>query len=227
MTNLGAWTAELSGEVALKIEKEGPGSERPMSVVDIFEQTQQKFPDVRAYCYPGPDGQWKYRTYRQYFDDCKNLAKAFAKLGLKLGGTVGILGISSPQWLMANNAAIMCGGVACGLPVNVTPETLFFMLEKAEVNILLVDGEHQLEKLMAVRSRLPILEHIIVYHGPETRQRGVQIWSDIVALGHEVPDESSLGQETKRRMQTLRANRACCIGFTEGMTLQPKSCLFR
>jgi long-chain-fatty-acid--CoA ligase ACSBG len=57
------------------------------------------------------DGVLKSWTYTEYLKDIVNAAKAFLSLGLERHRGVGIWGFNSPEWFMADIAAIFSGGI--------------------------------------------------------------------------------------------------------------------
>jgi len=61
------------------------------------------------------NGVWKEWTYKQYFEQSRIAAKAFIHLGLERFCSVGILGFNSPEWFIAQMAAIMSGGFSVGI----------------------------------------------------------------------------------------------------------------
>jgi len=53
--------------------------------------------------------QWLKWTYKQYLHDVTICAKAFIRLGLERFHSVCILGFNSPEWIIADLAAIHAG----------------------------------------------------------------------------------------------------------------------
>ena len=87
--------------------------------------------------------------------ETRTVAKAFIKLGLKRHHSVGILGFNSPEWFLADLGAVFAGGIATGIyPTNST-EACKFIAENCRANILVVEDEKQLEKIISVRDQLP------------------------------------------------------------------------
>ncbi|EGD79828.1 hypothetical protein PTSG_10811 [Salpingoeca rosetta] len=109
LTRLGAWTVEPSGEVALKIEHPPePGSERPMTIVELLRLAADRFSDQHALASIKPDGTWAFRTYRELFDECVYVARALVKLGLRKHHTVLIYGTNAAEWTITAIGACAC-----------------------------------------------------------------------------------------------------------------------
>jgi hypothetical protein len=61
------------------------------------------------------NGVWQTWTYREYHEDVLTAAKAMIHYGLEPYHSVGILGFNSPEWFIADLAAIFAGGFASGI----------------------------------------------------------------------------------------------------------------
>lgn len=128
-------SSNMHRPVELRLTDRGPGSEPPVTVVQLFQQAVERHAAKRALCVKRA-GEWKTWTYQKYYDDSVALARAFIKvsvvrsspharmgcpfmyqvcltfdlqLGLQPCHGVCILGFNSPEWFIANMAAIMAG----------------------------------------------------------------------------------------------------------------------
>ena len=70
--------------------------------------------------------QWVKWTYKQYLHDVQVCAKAFIRLGLERFHSVCILGFNSPEWFIADLAAIHAGYVFFRRPIVFSLLPLFF-----------------------------------------------------------------------------------------------------
>ena len=62
------------------------------------------------------------------------------------------------------NAA--CSGLATGIYTTNSPEACWYIAHSAECNVIVVDSDKQLQKILQVRDRLPQLRAIIQYNEP-------------------------------------------------------------
>lgn len=62
-----------------------------------------------------PLSEWKAWTIKEYHAEIMSAARAFLGLGLGPKDSVAIYGFNSPEWLLAEMAAIYAGGVAAGI----------------------------------------------------------------------------------------------------------------
>ena len=83
------------------------------------------------------------------------MAKAFIALGLEPRKSVGIIGFNSPEWFMADLAAIFANSMATGIYSTNSPEMCKYMANHSNANIIVVEDDSQLQKILKVKSELP------------------------------------------------------------------------
>lgn len=72
-------SSHLDRPVELRLTGKGPGSEPPVTVVQLFQQAAERHAARKALCVKRV-GVWKTWTYQKYYDDSVALAKAFIKV---------------------------------------------------------------------------------------------------------------------------------------------------
>ena len=196
----------------------------------MIQETVRRSPDRPALTVKR-NGGWVTWTYRQYEAEIVTVAKAFIKLGLKPHHGVGILGKSwrlerpclqvclysaghnAPEWHVSNIASVVAGGLAVGIYTTSSVEGLQYKAAHSRANIMVVEDEEQLEKLLECRDTLsPHLQSIVQYTG-QPSQPGVLSWSQLLQVGRDQPDH--LLQE---RLDQQAVNQACMVVYTSGTT---------
>uniref|UniRef100_A0A8C6XMK6 AMP-dependent synthetase/ligase domain-containing protein n=1 Tax=Naja naja TaxID=35670 RepID=A0A8C6XMK6_NAJNA len=104
----GLWTTKRDGEVKLRMDESGIGSETPITIHDLFLTTVEKYGHLPALA-SKKQGRWSKLTFRQYYEECRKTAKSFLKLGLGRFNSVCILGFNSLEWFLADVGAIFAG----------------------------------------------------------------------------------------------------------------------
>lgn len=64
-----------------------------------------------------------------------------------------------------NTYLLICRGVAVGIYTTNSPEACYYCAENSRANIIVVQDEKQLEKILAFRHKLPQLKAIVQYEG--------------------------------------------------------------
>src|SRR5450432_257941 len=106
-------------------------------------------------------GAWHWITYSQFKIEVDALRAALAAVGVKEGDRVAMIAGNRVEWAAAAYATF-------GLRATFVPmyeaqplEDWAFILHDCEAKLVLGSTPHVLEKLDAIRSRLPKLEHVI------------------------------------------------------------------
>ncbi|KAL6465440.1 hypothetical protein MHYP_G00255730 [Metynnis hypsauchen] len=211
------WSTEREKAVKLKMAESGPGSEPPVTVHQMFQDTVDKYGEHPALRWK-KDGAWLTLTYREYQQQCRMAAKSFLKLGLERFHGVGILGFNSPEWFIANIACIMAGGLAAGIYTTNSPEACQYVAHNSEANVVVVENNKQLVKILQVKDQLPHLKAIIQYKGElEKKMPNVYAWAEFMKLGEEVSDT-----QLEEMINSQKANECCSLIYTSGTTGNPK-----
>ena len=78
----------------------------------LLQEVAEAYPDVKAIKAKDKlSGEWNTWTYQQLQADVTTAAKAMIETGLHRHHSVAIIGYNSPQWVIANMAAISAGWV--------------------------------------------------------------------------------------------------------------------
>ena len=225
-----AWTAESpvrlrlteTGEIEdgdqiidsdLNTEHPGPQSMDPISVPSLLRQVTERLPDQPALRTRDSMGQPRDWTYAQYHEDISTVAQAFISLGLQPFHTVSVLGYPSPCQHIANMASVTAGGFIGGMYQTNTEEACQYIAEDSRANIIVVSDMVQLNKILAIRSKLPDLRAIVLYddfENPPTLP-GIFTWNQIMEIGS---DQSS--DPLNERLKNIAVNQCAVLGYTSG-----------
>ncbi|KAM9360186.1 long-chain-fatty-acid--CoA ligase ACSBG2-like [Symphorus nematophorus] len=211
------WSTSRDKAVKLRMEGSGAASDTPITIHQMFQGTVDKYGDHPALV-SKKEGQWVTLTWRQYYEQCRAAAKSFLKLGLERYHGVGILGFNAPEWFISDVGCIFAGGLATGIYTTNSPEACQYVAANCEANILVVENQKQLDKIMQIKDQLPHLKAIVQYKG-ELQQKApfLYTWAEFMKLGEDVPDE-----QLNAMIDSLRANECCSLIYTSGTTGNPK-----
>ncbi|XP_072458077.1 long-chain-fatty-acid--CoA ligase ACSBG2 isoform X2 [Notamacropus eugenii] len=211
------WTVRRDGEVQLRMEQYGFGSETPLTIHQFMREAVMKYGDYVALGTKKKDC-WNMMSYKEYYKECWKAAKSFLKLGLERFHSVGILGFNSEEWLIADIGAIFAGGLAVGIYTTNSPEACEYVINHSQANILVVENDTQLQKILQVREKLSYLKAIVQYREEIKEKRpDLYSWKEFIALGESVPDE-----KLEAVLDTQKPNQCCMLIYTSGTTGQPK-----
>ncbi|NXM31783.1 ACBG2 ligase, partial [Oxyruncus cristatus] len=140
------------------------------------------------------------------------------QLGLQRFHGVGILGFNSAEWFIADIGAILAGGFAVGIYTTNSPEACHYVAENCSADVIVVENQKQLQKILEIEDRLPQLKAIVQY-GEEIKEKRPNLysWSEFMELGRDVPDAL-----LHLAIAAQKPNQCCTLIYTSGTTGQPK-----
>jgi len=187
------------------------------TIIHALQWCAKNYPDFPALMVRKDNGNWSSITYEDYYKACTGFAKALNYwVGPK--SKVAILGFNSPAWFYAHIGCIIGSGVSVGIYPTSTPEACEYILNHAEVNVLVVEDEKQLEKLVG----RDISVALILYYSPIPDEMINKFKVPIVSFG--------AFMESKEKNQVKLAERPklddiATIIYTSGTTGDPKGAM--
>jgi len=188
-----------------------------ISMIEYVTRYCNRYENRKALCVER-ESKWISWTYKEYLQDVKTVAKGFIKLGLEPYNGVGILGFNSPEWAFSDLGAIFAGGLATGIYTTNNPEACQYVCSDASCNIVVVENDVQLQKILQVWDQLPKLKAVVQYMGELTDKRpNVYSWNELMEMGRNETEEV-----LQERMNNQAPNKCCTLIYTSGTTGNPK-----
>ena len=180
-------------------------------------QRAKKTPNDPAY-YVRQGGSWKPTNWGTYSDEVTQAGRALIALGFEPGQTVCILGFNRPEWAVMDIAAMGAGGAPAGIYTTCSPVEVRYIVAHAEAPIILVENEDQWRKVLAERSNMPNLKHVVTMKGcPAIADDMVMTWEEFLAKGDAVETRAYLD-----RIESLKPDALATLIYTSGTTGPPK-----
>jgi len=120
----------------------------------LFMERVRRTPDKVAYRHFQQNA-WCDLTWQQVFNEMARWQSALAGLGLQRGDRVAIMLRNCPNWIMFDQAAISLGLVIVPLYTVDRPDNIAYIVNDADVKVLLFESEEQWQALRTVRDQLP------------------------------------------------------------------------
>ncbi len=168
-------------------------------------------------------GIWQTWTWSEVADEVRALACGLAALGFKRGDRLAIIGDNRPHLYWSMPAAQAVGGVPVPIYQDSVADEMQYVLAHAECRFAVVENQEQVDKLLEIKDRLPLLETII-YHFPRGMRHYTQdflhLYADVQDKGREF-DTASPGFHDGEVAKGAGADLAIMV-YTSGTTGRPK-----
>jgi len=162
-------------------------------------------------------GTWQPTSWRQYAQRVKGFALGLVSLGFGPKQAMVVMGFNREEWVVADLAAMACGGVAVGLYTTLSPEQIAYVTGHCDAVIALVENESYLDKLMSVRAQLPALKHVLVMDPPARPAPGTLTYAEVLERGAKADDA-----EYYAHLEKLEPQAVAQLIYTSGTTGNPK-----
>ncbi|XP_063025565.1 long-chain-fatty-acid--CoA ligase ACSBG1-like isoform X2 [Melospiza melodia melodia] len=212
------WTSFADGRVRLRIDNSCP--QTPITVHQMFKESLEKYGSLNALA-SKKNGKWEKITFSEYYCLSRKAAKSFLKLGLERFHSVAILGFNSPEWFISAVGAVFAGGIVTGIYTTNSPEACHYIAHDSKTDIMVVENQKQLDKIMQIWNRLPHLKAVVLYKDSiAERHPNLYTMEEFLELGGDVSD-STLDDI----INSQKPNQCCVLIYTSGTTGKPKGAM--
>jgi fatty-acyl-CoA synthase len=187
------------------------------TIPDLIDELALRFPDREALV-----GSGQRYTYRQLRAEARRIARGLRALGVRRGDKVAILMGNRPEWLIADFAITLLGGVMVGVNTWATARELEYVLGHADTRFLITadrflkyDYRALLATLQPHRERLPLLERIVGLG--DDLPEGWLRYGELASLGESVPEAA-----IDAAQRAVAPEDVAYLLYTSGSTSLPK-----
>jgi long-chain acyl-CoA synthetase len=168
-------------------------------------------------------GIWQSFTWAEYERQVRDFAQGLAAHGFGRGGKLAVIGDNRPRLYWAQLAAQCLGGIAVPMYQDAVAAELAYVLDHAEVRVVVAEDQEQVDKVLSLKDRLPCLD-LIVYADPRGMRQyaaaGLEAFERVQEKGREFGrrDPGYLDREINR----AAPEDVALLTYTSGTTGHPK-----
>jgi long-chain acyl-CoA synthetase len=168
-------------------------------------------------------GIWQSWSWAEVAAEVEALACGLAAMGFGRGDKLAIIGDNRPRLYWAIAATQALGGVPVPIYQDSIAEEMAFVLDHAEVRFAVAEDQEQVDKLVEIKERCPLLERVI-FSDPRGMRHYSQPWLDDYTKVQERGRKFAREQPGFFRGEIAkgRGSDTAIILYTSGTTGQPK-----
>jgi len=177
------------------------------------------------------DGAWTDVSYTRLAEIVQEIGLGLIDLGIEPGERICILCNTRPEWSYADMGATSAGATVVPIYQTNSPEECLWVISDSDACAIVCEDEEQLEKIAAIRDRVPNLRTIIVIDPPEESAIAKGPSEAMRAL-NAIPLEQVRERGRSHAVDELEARRAgvrpedpFTFIYTSGTTGPPKGCV--
>jgi long-chain acyl-CoA synthetase len=169
-------------------------------------------------------GIWQTWSWADYLGHVRDFALGLAALGFKRGEKLTVVGDNRPRLYVAQLATMALGGYSVPVYQDSIASELVYVLNHAEVSIVVAEDQEQVDKILSLKDRLPSLRWII-YDDPRGMlgYAGMEIIksiNDVEAAGRVFVQKNASWFEDE--VAKGQPDDVAMIAYTSGTTGNPK-----
>jgi long-chain acyl-CoA synthetase len=193
---------------------------RYKNLADMFYSKRQTYPDHIAYRFKEA-GIWQEVNFKNAVDKAENLSGGFAARGINKGDKIAIISGNRLEWAISDYAALFLGAILVPIYPSLMGHQMAYILNDAQVRLLIVEDASQIEKIENIRSQL---KQVLAYYVIEDfESRNKSNWPLLAALEKEGSDFLA-NRETyiPEHIDALKREDIATIIYTSGTTGEAK-----
>jgi long-chain acyl-CoA synthetase len=199
---------------------------RDLTIPKLFLQSANKYWDKKVAMREKEFGIWIPITWKQYYENVKQIALGMVSLGLERGDKVAMIGDNRPEALWAEMAAMCGGGVGIWLFQDSLIDEVQYIIDHSDAKLMVGEGQEEVDKCLMIKDKCPKLKTMI-WDDP----KGMRGYDDSILIG--IREVMKIGKELDEQEPGLfedmimkgKGDDVCLLFYTSGTTALPKGAL--
>lgn len=197
---------------------------QPETIPQYFLDAVQRYGDRKVAIRQKRFGIWQESTWRESYEQVRDLALGLVELGLKRGDRVAIIGDNDREYLWADLAVLSAGGVAVGIWTDATPNEIEYFITHTDAAIVMAKDQEQCDKLLEVRKRLSFVKRVIYWDDKgmwSYAEPCLKDYKEVQAIGRRIAERDP--GRFERMVAQGKEDEVAVFIHTSGTTGRPKA----
>ena len=192
------------------------------TLTGVFFETVKKY-GSKTSLKTKTEGEYHGISYKEMGRRVKNFAAGLASLGIKKGDKVSILSENRAEWAISDLAILSLGAVNVPIYPTLTPQQIEYILNDADVKIVIASTSEQVNKITQIVNNLPLLARIIYIDKLPSPKENMSYFEYIYEKGIDFNKQNP--HYFEKAKAAIKPNDPCALVYTSGTTGKPKGAI--
>ena len=193
------------------------------TVHEMYEHLAETRHGSPAYFLKQDGGEYRPVPWNRFWEEITCFATGLVALGMEHRDPVTILGLTRPEWDIADKAVMHAGGISVGCYHSNTPAQVQHVVHHSGSRFLVVENKEQWDKVRAIREEIPGVRHFIIMDPAGVEDPGLTTFEQILDMGRR--EKGRYAQALQERSSFVQPEDTAIVFYTSGTTGPPKGAM--
>jgi long-chain acyl-CoA synthetase len=188
------------------------------SIPAVFQNRSQEFGERSIVSYKNTSGAWADISWKKMNEMVRSLGYFLMGRGVQPGDKIALFSPNRYEWWLTDLAILSVGAVNVPIYATNSAEESRYIIENSDSKMCFAATKEHMNKILAVKEKLPNLKEIIIFDDLDKPVAGVIELKDVLAEGAANKRE----KDFEDRINNITAKDLATIIYTSGTTGPPK-----
>jgi long-chain acyl-CoA synthetase len=195
------------------------------TLIELALRTLKKYDVNEEFIFTKSGDKYSGISRLELYNGALNLYDYIIKSGLNKGDKIAIISENRVEWILADFASMFAQIITVPIYTTLSPESIKYILNDAEVKICFVSNALQLDKVLKIKDEVPSLKNIISFNETsKASATGILTISSILKQGKTL-EKTEVINRIEQINGKLDEDEVITIIYTSGTTGVPKGAM--